>query len=226
MKSAFYLLFLITIASLHSQEVVIRSPIGEFLIIDVAPEESFTQVVELLQHHFGDEEFLIDFMVRSSRSSQTIEKKSQAPQRNYNQAVTSEEKKDVSFVVNTLGMSSLAKITASQSSIKKAGKRIDHLHPLNFLMTIFSDEEMKASVHAMQGRTWVWSGFIKGVKDSFEIETDRGNVKPEHIQDFAKKLGIKIDLVQGPIEKRQWTQLVSNLIDHIPRNVNANRYNM
>jgi len=149
-----------------------------------------------------------------------------SPTRKYVAHVSSKEKKDISFIVNTLGMGSLIEIAKQRSAIKDAGKRVDRVHPLNFLGTIFSDEQMKASMHAMQNRLWVWSEFLSGVKESSEVEANRNNIKPEYIDDFAARLGISSASVYPSIANRQWEQLVNILIDIVPRNTETDRYDM
>jgi hypothetical protein len=155
------------------------------------------------------------------------EKKStSATFRNYYYPLSSNEKKDISFIVNTLGMSSLSKINKQKSALKSAGKRIDHIHPLRFLLTIFTDEQLKASIHALKDRSWMWTEFFSGLKDSLEAELNDDNMQMDIIQDFASQVGIQPDQITPLISQHQWNQLISTLINQIPRNANAGRYDM
>lgn len=152
--------------------------------------------------------------------------KEEGPLRDYYAEVRPCDKEDVAYIINTMGMGSLTKIATSRASLKKAGKRIDHLHPFNFLLTIFLDEEMKASVHAMRARTWIWDEFFSGVKGSFNEEYARGNVTQEQIDDFAHQLHISPALITPAIKKQDWNQLVKILLKTIPRNTEVDRYDM
>ena len=53
-------------------------------------------------------------------------------------------------------------INRNKDYLKKIGDQVQHVHPLRFLMCIFTDEKMKASVAALKCRTfgWIWKGFF------------------------------------------------------------------
>lgn len=149
-----------------------------------------------------------------------------APVRDFYAEVKSDEQDDIAYIINTMGMGSLSKIATSRGSLKKAGKRIDHLHPFNFLLTIFLDEEMKASLHAMKGRTWIWDEFYNGVKGSFNEEYARGNIQREQINEFAEQLGIDPEAIIPSIQKQDWSQLIKVLLKVVPRNTDVDRYDI
>lgn len=144
--------------------------------------------------------------------------------RDYLTVVTPEEEKDIGYIVNTLGMGSLAKIAKAKSSLKRAGDRIDHIHPLRFLSCIFTHEEMKVSLHAMQSRGWVWEEFYNGLKKSLEEESAKDNMRVEMIADFSLLVGLSFDQVYSPIEGRKWRQFLDILIQYIPRTTQKKRY--
>jgi hypothetical protein len=144
--------------------------------------------------------------------------------RDYYVPLTPENQKDIGYIVNTLGMASLGKIGKAKSSLKKAGDRIDHIHPLRFLMRIFTDEEMKVSIHAMQSRGWVWDEFYGGLKKSLEEESFRGNMRVEMIADFSIQVGLPFDMIYPVTAERHWKQLIDLLVQNIPRSTQKNRY--
>jgi hypothetical protein len=152
--------------------------------------------------------------------------KKQSSSRDYSVPVTADEKADLAYITSTLGRSSLAGIASSKSSLKKAGDRIDHLHPLRFLMTIFTDEELKADISAIRSRGWIWDKFFDGLEGSLKDESKRDNIRPEFIEDFANTVGINPGLIQPAIQEKRWKALVNILIDAIPRTGNPGRYNM
>lgn len=208
---------------LHAVEVVVRCPEGKLQMVHVEDHESFHNVISILQDVHGQKgEYLLDFMAKDPLDYHAATAKS----RHYLQAVTASERSDINFIINTLGMSSLAKVTKSKSSLKKAGDRVDHVHPLRFLLTIFSDEPMKASIHAMQGRSWIWSEFINNLKDTFEEEAVRGTLSKDYVVDFSQKLGLNPDTVNTYVQQHSWTGLVDYMISSIPRNADHGRYNM
>lgn len=152
--------------------------------------------------------------------------KKQSLIRNYYATVTPEEKSDLAYITNTLARNSLPSIATSKSSIKKAGDRIDHLHPLRFLMAIFTDEELKANISAIRSRGWVWDKFYDGLEGSLKQESKKENMRIEFIIDFASTIGINASLIQTPIQENRWKDFVNLLIDTVPRSGNPGRYDM
>lgn len=224
MRSSYILCAVLALANVEAEDVVVRSSNGEFFVFNIMPEDSFLGTINILQQSVGNNgEYVIDFMNSTPDKLQTKAKVEGF--RDYNTPLTTEEKKDIKYIVNTLGMDSLVSITSSKSSIKKAGKRVDHVHPLRFLGYVFSDEEMKASMKAMEGRSWVWSEFSGGLKDSLEVESSRNNLKPEYVNDFASRVGINIEVISPSINQHSWDTFISTLISKVPRSTDTRRYN-
>lgn len=144
----------------------------------------------------------------------------------YEISVDIKEKKDIRFIVTTLGNNSLPSIWQQKGALEKAGDRIDHIHPLRFFMCIFTDEELKVGLHNLQGRMWVWNEFFQGMSDSFTTEKKLQNLKPEYIEDFSKTVGIDSSLIYPAINDGRWSDLVDILILNIPRNGDPDRYDM
>jgi hypothetical protein len=227
MRLTTYLLPLsLLLAKIAAQEIVVRGADGQYNVVDIAPEIPFSVAIDSLHPHLNNSnDFILDFM--STLPQETLNSKDdRALYRDYLIPVSASEKKDISFIINTLGMSSLIKIKKSESAIKKAGKRVDHLHPFRFLICIFTDDEMIASVHAMDGRAWVWSEFKAGIKGTMDTEANNNNLNPEYIKDFATQLGVAPDPIYSIIANRQWDELINLLLSQVKRNANAGRYNM
>lgn len=146
--------------------------------------------------------------------------------RDYYASTSSQEREDIAYIVRTLANTSLVKIMSHQSSLESAGDRVEHLHPLKFLMVIFTDEELKVCMHNLQGRSWVWKDFLEGVTTSLNDEAAAGNLREEYIKDFAKKIKVDIKLINPSLKKRNWEKFVDLLIEHSPRDGDPTRYDM
>lgn len=146
--------------------------------------------------------------------------------RQYQTPVSKKDKEKIRYIVTTLGFESTAKIATERSDLKKTGKEINHIHPLRFLMTVFTDEELKAGVHGIRGRMigWIWSEFLDGLVKSLDEENAKQNMKMEYIQDFAKTVNIDVNVILPSIQQKKWSDFVNLLIDRIPRKNNPNRY--
>lgn len=217
------LILSLMIPLLYTDEIVVQSSDGNAYLIEIEANASFEEVIKKIQQEAGS---FTDYMVAiDSSDTPLLSKHSQGSIRNYFAPITPTEKDDISKIVNTLGMSPYSTITKSESALKKAGDRIDHIHPLRFLLCIFQDDVMKASIAAMQNR-WVWGKFISGLKGHLEEEANRENLKIEYIHDLAGQLGIHPDLLYPSIVNHSWEQFVTLLIKYVPRNENANRYDI
>lgn len=210
---------------LGSNEVVVRSPDGEIEIQELCGNETFVEVVEILKAGYGSEEIpLIDFMQKKAETPVSREYAVGTP-RNYSAPLSNSEKEDISYIVTNLGMSSLAKIAKQKSSLKKVGKKVDHVHPFNFLYTIFHDEKNRAAVHAMRDRSWVWDGFYDGLKGSLTEEASRDNLN-KYVDDFSARLGVDPASIAPSVKDQDWNQLIKILLKLLPRTGDAGRYDM
>lgn len=144
----------------------------------------------------------------------------------YDARLTSSEKEDISYIVNTLGMASLGKITKNKSALKRAGKRVDNVHPLNFLAVIFSDDKMRTAIHAMKDRKWVWDGFYDGIRGSLSEESAKDNLKEAFVEDFCHRLNIDAHKVLPLVQIHEWNNFIKTLLKLMPRSGDADRYDM
>lgn len=160
-------------------------------------------------------------------SNAVAKSKSYEGYRNYYEVMDESDIKELHFIVKTLALKSLLELAKFKSKLEKAGDKIDHVHPLNFLAAIFTDEERKAYIHAIKKREgMVWNRFINGLSTTFEEEAALDNMPQEFLQDFSNRLGINIQLIQPSVDGRKWTDFVKTLIVNIPRDGDADRYDM
>jgi len=211
-------------------EVNITTAKGEEYVLEFQPEETFQSVVETVNHCLAEdasEEKTIRMDFSVAESGITVKAYGcKAPPRNYNVPLSSQEKKDLTFILKTLANNSLVKIAKEKSNLKKAGDRIDNLHPFKFLEAVFTDEELKVCIRNIEGKSWVWTEFRDGLTSSLAKEAAAGNLKPEYIQSLAQTLNIDINSILPTIQDKNWSKLVTDLIAIVPRSGDSNRYNM
>jgi hypothetical protein len=146
--------------------------------------------------------------------------------RDYSKPLTTIQKKKIEYILLTLGNSSLMSLAGERSALRKAGTYIEAVHPLRFLSYTFSQERLKAAFLNMRTRMWVWSEFFDGLKATFDEEFLNDNIRDEHLQDFATSLNIEVTLIENLCAARRWKELIATLIEALPRDSNAFRYNM
>lgn len=147
-----------------------------------------------------------------------------AGKRDYYRNVTKTEKAELRYILTTLAKNSLTSLLKNRSKLQDAGDRIDHLHPLRFILTCFKDDELKGSFHCVHDRGKVWKEFFKELKKNFEEEASHENLLEEYVKDFAKSLKINASLILPALQKKQWDNFVEILLKNIPRGGEPDRY--
>jgi hypothetical protein len=217
------LLLLSSFSYVEAQEVLMKSSNGESYIIDITPEESFLSVIEHFTTLSEQPEFCIDFSLSSVKIMPTS---ATTVPRNYNSYVTLTEKTDIAYIINTLSKSKLITLMHLKKNLELAGDRINHVHPLRFLMTIFLDEELKVGLRNIRTNGWVWNDFMKGLRDSFNEEFARMNMREEYVRDFTSTLRVRMEDILPLIHNAKWDQLVDVLINILPREGRSDRYDL
>lgn len=193
--------------------------------ISIDPSARFGDVIQSLREFYQAETFSspISLTLTLAQDRMAVKKNNG---RDYWASLTKSEKKDLHYIIKSLAYESHLSLGTKRSSILNAGDRIDHLHPLRFLLTIFKDEELKVGMHAIRDRSFIWSEFIDQFIEKANEEYKQDNMKRECILDFSKKLNIDPDLIIRSIEHAKWKDLINTLIDKIPRATDPNRYDM
>ncbi|HEY4832090.1 MAG TPA: hypothetical protein VIH61_05960 [Waddliaceae bacterium] len=156
-----------------------------------------------------------------------ILKSTSAGYRDYYQPVNDDKKKAIRFILKTMAKKSLTSLWSYKSQLEDAGRSIDQVHPLRFLQTVFTDEELKAYFHQIKKRaSWIWGEFIKGLKTSLQEELNIDNLKDVHIYDFAMNVNIDPTLIYELILYSQWEEFINILLQYVPREGQFDRYDM
>lgn len=202
-----------------SNTVVIENSVGETIDLGIDANDCFLDVVDQIQAYFQEE-----WSLSISHAGLVARAKKEA--RDYHASVSKSEKDDIAYIVNTLAYESLIKIGSQKSSLKKAGDRIDHIHPFKFLEVVFNNEKLKVGIDAIRGQSsWVKDGFFDGFNGSLKEEAARNNLLP-FVNDFAKRVKIDAKLITPALKKGDWKGFINTLIEEIPREKDPKRYNM
>jgi hypothetical protein len=209
---------------LLAENIEVKYENQDIFVLAVNEEDTLQMIKKNISYYTG---YSSEEQVISVKLSNSMVQKSYSGYRNYYTAMSDSELDELYFIMKTLALKSLLELAKFKSKLEKAGDRIDHIHPLNFLAAIFTDEELKAYVHAIKKRDgMVWDKFISGLSNTLDEETKLNNVTMNFVQDFADRLGIDIQLIQQSVDNRKWSEFVKILIVNIPRNSDADRYDM
>lgn len=232
-------IFVMTHLFLNAKEVVVTPPCGDSFVLDVEPSTSFFDVVEQIeeclveQDKAQDSEALILEGNKDISISYTLgfpgifarKAKERNQPRNYGHLVTPEEKENIRFIILSLAKHSMAQLAKAESSLKRVGDKIRHIHPFRFLQCVFTDEELKVGLFAIRHKSLVWGEYYDGLKKSLNEESDFNNLV-HFTSDFANNIGVNVNAIMPLVQTRQWSALVDVLINSIPRQGNPDRYGM
>lgn len=207
-------------SSIYTLDVTVETPSGNYFIMEVEDFETLANLQQNIESDLNlpiDRQELIvkscDYETLLAAQQENMVRKPAHYVRNYDAPVTNAEKKDIRYIVQSLADKSLFSLLRHKGSLEAAGDRINQVHPLRFLMCIFTDPELKRGVKDIYKRGgWVWSDFIGGLNSSLEEESYRNNLRDDQVNDFAKVVGVNPNLIFPAIRKRHWTEFVVILI--------------
>jgi hypothetical protein len=239
--SAFFVsIFIFTglfIPQLKAFEVVVTPTSGESYVMDVEPTAPFLDVVEQIQNKLltsssvntvnsikmENNDISISYDI-GFPSIFATKGKSIGP-RNYGLPVSATEKENIRYIIRSLAKYNWAQLAKEEPSLKKAGDKINHIHPFRFLQCVFTDEELKVGLFVIRNKSLVWGQYFDGLKDSLNDESNLNNLV-QFTPDFANNVGINIYSILPYAQTRQWGLLIDTLINTIPRQGNPDRYNL
>lgn len=222
----------------QAEEIIVQTSEEERLVIQVDESDSFLAILKQIQDQFkSQEEEFFSYATLDNTEEITLaisfldkitvsKSKAKDPNRNYFLPLKQKERDDVGYILRTLSNHTFVTLAPYRSSLKKAGDRVNHLHPFRFLECIFTNEELKACVKSIQGKAFVWGEFLKGITTSLKEEKKKNNLPPEYLVDFSSIVGIDFNILYPSYVNQQWEEMVNILIDVVPRSDGSNRYNI
>ncbi|WP_139415080.1 hypothetical protein [Chlamydia abortus] len=148
---------------------------------------------------------------RRSQSKKDTQKV-QANFKKYEDRLSDQDKRDISFVVSAAAEKSSISLAMSQSEIKSALNRIRELHPLALLKLLAENPSLIEGMKKMQGRDWIWNMFMAELSDVFSQAASQGVITEEDVSAFASTLGLDSGTVVSIVQGERWPELVDIVI--------------
>ncbi|CCO02370.1 MULTISPECIES: hypothetical protein [Chlamydia] len=148
---------------------------------------------------------------RRSQSKKDTQKV-QANFKKYEDQLSDQDKRDISFVVSAAAEKSSISLAMSQSEIKSALNRIRELHPLALMKLLAENPSLIEGMKKMQGRDWIWNMFMSELSDVFSQAASQGVITEEDISAFASTLGLDSGTVASIVQGERWPELVDIVI--------------
>lgn len=145
---------------------------------------------------------------QSKKDTQNV----QANFKKYEDQLSDQDKRDISFVVSAAAEKSSISLAMSQSEIKSALNRIRELHPLALLKLLAENPSLIEGMKKMQGRDWIWNMFMAELSDVFSQAASQGVITEEDVSAFASTLGLDSGIVASIVQGERWPELVDIVI--------------
>lgn len=217
------------------KEVTLIDPLGHATNLAIDSSDKFFDVIENLEKYYAysvseESDGLTtgqSVELKMEVTNRTVMIRAQQIGRDYFRKVTSEEKKDIEYIITHMAYDDLKALWDIRTKMKQAGERIDHLHPLKFLETICTSEKTIAGVKGIYDRIllgqWVWEEFVDGCCNTLKEEHAKNNILP-YLSDFAKKIKVDLKYLSPLAEKGKWSDFVKTIVQKVPRTMDADRY--
>jgi len=114
-------------------------------------------------------------------------------------------------IITTMSDSSKLSLLFKQTHLKELGDRINDVHPLKFLASIFSVPHLKSCMGLIWHDYFKRTGFLDGLAPSLSREADQGKLQAL-LPDFASELNLTVENIQTFFDSRDWENLVLYLI--------------
>jgi len=211
-----------------SKDVYLIDCLGESYPLAINSTDNFCDVIDDLAIYMkSDNRSTSPVSMNVLVSDTEVIINSQKSKRNYHTKVTSKEKKDIQFLITKMAWEkNPKKLWDLENEMNRAGERIINLHPFKFLETICTDEKLCVGLKAIRSRNiLIWPRFVKGSVTSLKEEHAYNNVLP-YVQEFAKIIGVDVNLLMPLAKNQKWEEFVKTVADKVERANNPNRYDM
>ncbi len=99
------------------------------------------------------------------------------------------EQKKIYYLIDTMANTGVFGLAFKQGSLKRVGKEISHIPPLEFLAVIFSDPYLSRCMLTIQRSSLKYNHFIEGMQKNMMIQHQSGALK-ERLPLFSRQVGI------------------------------------
>lgn len=124
---------------------------------------------------------------------------------------TEQDKSNIYEIIITLSENGKLSLLLKQGYLKQLGAQINHVHPLKFLVAIFSNPRLKFSMYDIFDDFFKRNGFMDGLGPSLEKEADRNRLML-YLNDFAADVAVPPENIRPYFITRDWENLVRYLM--------------
>lgn len=126
-------------------------------------------------------------------------------------AISDTEAEIIWKIIDTMANHNVIKLALKKKDMEKKGRKINHVHPLRFLGTIFSNPYLRECMREVRDSYFKWEGFLGGVKGRMEEEYSQNNLLL-YVQGFSQSVKANPDQVRMYLQKKDWEGLCKYLV--------------
>lgn len=102
--------------------------------------------------------------------------------------LTKEEFEVFNQIIHRLATSSIWSLLVNADEIRKLGKKVAHIHPLNFIEALHENPPLRAAfISVVERGGIICKEYLKKFEESLEEQEIIGNILP-HLDHFSKKI--------------------------------------
>ena len=133
----------------------------------------------------------------------------------YDQLICTEiDKQKIARLITVMGENGKLVLWAKyQKELRQIGREIDHVHPLKFLSTIFSNPALKNYMKEIYHDYFKWTNFMDGLGNGLTAQAKQGKIAP-FLNDFAKEVGAQPESLRGYVESLDWENMILFLMNN------------
>lgn len=125
--------------------------------------------------------------------------------------VSVDEKVKIGKLLMTLAENSVVKLLFERKRLESWGHDINHLHPIRFLGTIFTNPRLIHCMRRIKTSSFKWDAFIEGFAKRFNQELKINNVNA-YLPGFAESVGVELAPLQHYADKKDFEGMVLYLM--------------
>lgn len=218
-----------------AKEIVVTTKEGESFLMQIDSQTTLDELAQKIDGLAQEKEntmVLIEMPLRGEEISQPIawgrKAKTQHGKylgypRDYEAELTADQRDALRYIITFLANKPLLTIAGHKGILEEKGNHIDKVHPLRFLLTVFTDEELKVGIRNIRAKNWVWGDFISGLKESLSTEASIYNIDA-HLWHFSQAIELDPALITPAVYSRRWDEFIDLLITYVPRKGDFNRF--
>ncbi len=125
---------------------------------------------------------------------------------------TKENKEAIHIIIQTMAENSVVGLLPKKKELTELGNSISNVHPLKFIETMFSSEEMKGCVIEIFKSSFKRNQLMGGLSGNLTVKSKMNDLDI-YIEDFAKAISVPKEELIAFFESKDWEGLVRYLMN-------------